>query len=177
MRLHSFTRDALCLPSTGASKCKIAFIFVLCLIFFERWMSWSLQELTLNYLKVMLSQLGPDKTGGILIHCLSGWDRTPLFVGLIRCVAWAEGLAHASLNTVEMLHLTLAYDWLLFRHRLADRMARREEVLYYAFYILTLVALDDSVRISPACDLATRREKLLLLQSAFMTLWSSCFKR
>jgi myotubularin-related protein 14 len=57
---------------------------------------------------------------------LSGWDRTPLFVSLIRCIAWSEGAAHASLSVDEMLYLTLSYDWMLFRHRLADRMARRE---------------------------------------------------
>jgi myotubularin-related protein 14 len=134
--------------------------------------------LTLNYLKAMLAQLSDrGGGGGILIHCLSGWDRTPLFVCLIRCVAWAEGLAHASLNAEEMLHLSLSYDWLLFRHRLADRMQRREEVLYFAFYALALVALDDSVRISDECNLEVRREKLLILQAAFVSVWEKVVKR
>ena len=27
--------------------------------------------------------------GGLLIHCISGWDRTPLFVSLLRMSLWA----------------------------------------------------------------------------------------
>ena len=27
--------------------------------------------------------------GGILIHCISGWDRTPLFISLLRLSLWA----------------------------------------------------------------------------------------
>ena len=31
--------------------------------------------------------------GGMLIHCVSGWDRTPLFVSLLRLSLWAVSLA------------------------------------------------------------------------------------
>jgi len=51
---------------------------------------------------------------GILVHCISGWDRTPLFVSLIRLSLWAEGLIHESLSAAEILYLTIAYDWFLF---------------------------------------------------------------
>ena len=27
--------------------------------------------------------------GGLLIHCISGWDRTPLFISLLRMSLWA----------------------------------------------------------------------------------------
>ena len=27
--------------------------------------------------------------GGLLIHCISGWDRTPLFISLLRLSLWA----------------------------------------------------------------------------------------
>ena len=68
--------------------------------------------------------------GGILIHCVSGWDRTPLFVSLLRLSLWAvsysatvpcnrvccvqDGRAHQSLTAAEILYFTVAYDWLLF---------------------------------------------------------------
>lgn len=27
--------------------------------------------------------------GGLLVHCISGWDRTPLFISLLRLSLWA----------------------------------------------------------------------------------------
>jgi len=67
----------------------------------------------------------------MLIHCVSGWDRTPLFVSLLRLSLWAvshytisndtivcirvqDGKVHKSLCAAEMLYFTIAYDWLLF---------------------------------------------------------------
>ena len=35
---------------------------------------------------VYMSVLGE---GGILIHCISGWDRTPLFISIMRLSLWA----------------------------------------------------------------------------------------
>jgi len=52
--------------------------------------------------------------GGILVHCISGWDRTPLFISLLRLSLWAEGVIHKSLSPLEVLYLTIAYDWFLF---------------------------------------------------------------
>jgi hypothetical protein len=52
--------------------------------------------------------------GGLLIHCISGWDRTPLFISLLRLSLWADGKAHCSLSTKEILYFTLAYDWFAF---------------------------------------------------------------
>lgn len=51
---------------------------------------------------------------GLLIHCISGWDRTPLFISILRLSLWADGWIHQSLTVEEMLYLTLAYDWYLF---------------------------------------------------------------
>lgn len=34
---------------------------------------------------------------GLLVHCISGWDRTPLFISLLRLSLWAvsmDGLGH-----------------------------------------------------------------------------------
>jgi len=88
---------------------------------------------------------------GLLIHCISGWDRTPLFIALLRLSLWADGWIHQSLTAEEILYLTLAYDWYLFgyekcfffiltkyfcfsssfnRHCLPERLLRGEEVSY-----------------------------------------------
>ncbi len=87
---------------------------------------------------------------GLLIHCLSGWDRTPLFISLLRLSLWADGWIHQSLTVEEILYLSLAYDWYLFgykvffsiyliiskvifpsnRHCLPERLLRGEEVSY-----------------------------------------------
>ncbi len=96
---------------------------------------------------------------------------TPLFVSLLRCLAWAQGLAHQSLTPTEMLYFTLGYDWLLFRHRLADRMSKREEVLYFAFFFLSFAALDDTLCYSCAPSPSARRERLLQLSALFQKVW------
>jgi myotubularin-related protein 14 len=51
---------------------------------------------------------------GLLVHCISGWDRTPLFISLLRISLWADKEIHQQLNVEELLYLTIAYDWLLF---------------------------------------------------------------
>ncbi|KAG0309850.1 Myotubularin- protein 14, partial [Dissophora globulifera] len=97
--------------------------------------SWDLIELTQNYLRLYLTHIADDTkdrdydfTGtvnsasgtplrsskGLLIHCISGWDRTPLFISLLRISLWADGEAHQSLTAAEMLYLTMGYDWFLF---------------------------------------------------------------
>jgi len=47
---------------------------------------------------------------------LIGWDRTPLFISLLRISLWADGEVHASLDAHEILYLTIAYDWFGFRY-------------------------------------------------------------
>ncbi|GBL95249.1 Myotubularin-related protein 14, partial [Araneus ventricosus] len=74
---------------------------------------WDLVKLTQNYLKLLVTYV-VEGTSSILIHCISGWDRTPLFVSLLRLSLWADGQIHTSLSPVEMAYLTLAYDWYLF---------------------------------------------------------------
>ncbi|CAF1560683.1 unnamed protein product, partial [Didymodactylos carnosus] len=51
---------------------------------------------------------------GILLHCLSGWDRTPLFISMLRLSLWADNCIHQSLTVEEILYLTISYDWYLF---------------------------------------------------------------
>jgi len=50
----------------------------------------------------------------VLVHCISGWDRTPLFISLLRLSLWADEVIHQSLCAEEILYLTVAYDWFLF---------------------------------------------------------------
>lgn len=118
-----------------------------------------------------------EKGGGIDIHCLSGWDRTPMFVCLVRCVAWAEARAHESLSVAEFLYLTVCYDWLLFRHRLADRMQKAEHVMLYCFHFLSFVATDERITLGGNVNWAQRKERLLELQVMFMQAWEKALAK
>uniref|UniRef100_A0A1I8FSY9 Myotubularin phosphatase domain-containing protein n=1 Tax=Macrostomum lignano TaxID=282301 RepID=A0A1I8FSY9_9PLAT len=124
-------------------------------IAWQEYRSWDLDRLTANYLLIMLGYLtesslaempgaggdGADgQCSGLLLHCLSGWDRTPLFVSLIRLLLWSEGLAHASLSPSEILRLCLGYDWFLWGHRLPDRLAKGQRILEYCFHFVGLAA-------------------------------------
>uniref|UniRef100_A0AAR2LQ90 Myotubularin related protein 14 n=1 Tax=Pygocentrus nattereri TaxID=42514 RepID=A0AAR2LQ90_PYGNA len=80
----------------------------------REYQSWDLVQQTQNYLKLLLHIINSDDESGLLVHCISGWDRTPLFVSLLRLSLWADGAVHASLEPAEILYLTIAYDWFLF---------------------------------------------------------------
>uniref|UniRef100_A0A8C7ZTC1 Myotubularin related protein 14 n=1 Tax=Oryzias sinensis TaxID=183150 RepID=A0A8C7ZTC1_9TELE len=54
-----------------------------------QYQSWDLVEQTQNYLKLLLHIINSDDNSGLLVHCISGWDRTPLFVSLLRFSLWA----------------------------------------------------------------------------------------
>lgn len=99
------------------------------------WRGWNSLDLTKNYLRIIIRQLELEKSG-ILIHCLSGWDRTPLFISLLRLSLWADGYIHQSLTVEEILYLTLAYDWYLFGHNLLERLKCDEEILHFTFIAL-----------------------------------------
>jgi myotubularin-related protein 14 len=111
----------------------------------KQYQTWTLIELTQNYIRYMLHLLrsDPDPKAGILIHCISGWDRTPMFVSLLRLLMWAEGEAHQSLNVNQMLYLTVAYDWVLFGHQLGHRLSNRHEIIYFCFYVLQHLLSDE----------------------------------
>ncbi|XP_025943793.1 myotubularin-related protein 14 isoform X3 [Apteryx rowi] len=80
----------------------------------SEYQSWDLVQQTQNYLKLLISIINSDDDSGLLVHCISGWDRTPLFISLLRLSLWADGLIHVSLEPSEILYLTVAYDWFLF---------------------------------------------------------------
>lgn len=109
-------------------------------------------ELTSNYLRLILAYLSTnEENGGVLIHCISGWDRTPLYVSLIRMSLWADGVIHQNLNALEMLYLTINYDWFLFSHYLQDRCERGEDIFYFCFFFLSYMT-DDSFSISSVAE-------------------------
>ncbi|XP_074527390.1 phosphatidylinositol-3,5-bisphosphate 3-phosphatase MTMR14 [Halichoeres trimaculatus] len=101
-----------------------------------RYQSWDLVDQTQNYLKLLLHIINSDDESGLLVHCISGWDRTPLFVSLLRLSLWADGAVHASLEPAEILYLTIAYDWFLFGHMLPDRLSKGEEIFFFCFNFL-----------------------------------------
>ncbi|XP_068170838.1 myotubularin-related protein 14 [Antennarius striatus] len=101
-----------------------------------QYQSWDLVMQTQNYLKLLLHIINSDDESGLLVHCISGWDRTPLFVSLLRLSLWADGAAHASLEPAQILYLTIAYDWFLFGHMLPDRLSKGEEIFFFCFNFL-----------------------------------------
>ncbi|XP_008319228.1 myotubularin-related protein 14 [Cynoglossus semilaevis] len=102
----------------------------------SQYQSWDLVEQTQNYLKLLLYIINNDEESGLLVHCISGWDRTPLFVSLLRLSLWADGAVHARLEPAEILYLTIAYDWFLFGHMLPDRLSKGEEIFFFCFNFL-----------------------------------------
>ncbi|XP_054639750.1 myotubularin-related protein 14 [Dunckerocampus dactyliophorus] len=101
-----------------------------------QYQSWDLVEQTQNYLKLLLHIINSDDDNGLLVHCISGWDRTPLFVSLLRLSLWADGAVHANLEPAQILYLTIAYDWFLFGHMLPDRLSKGEEIFFFCFNFL-----------------------------------------
>ncbi|XP_048404039.1 myotubularin-related protein 14 isoform X4 [Stegostoma tigrinum] len=109
----------------------------------REYQSWDLVQQTQNYLKLLIHTINRDGDGGLLVHCISGWDRTPLFISLLRLSLWADGLVHTCLEPVEILYLTIAYDWFLFGHMLADRLSKGEEIFFFCFNFLKHITLEE----------------------------------
>ncbi|KAL0124200.1 hypothetical protein PUN28_006197 [Cardiocondyla obscurior] len=104
----------------------------------DQYTEWNLVKLTQNYLRLILRYLN-DSNNGLLIHCISGWDRTPLFISLLRISLWADGVIHTTLDSYQLLYYTIAYDWMLFGHDLADRLNKGEEILFFCFDFLKYI--------------------------------------
>ncbi|XP_006889014.1 PREDICTED: myotubularin-related protein 14 [Elephantulus edwardii] len=121
----------------------------------SQYQSWDLVQQTQNYLKLLLSIVNSDDDNGLLVHCISGWDRTPLFISLLRLSLWADRLIHTSLKPAEILYLTVAYDWFLFGHMLVDRLSKGEEIFFFCFNFLKHITSEEF------CVLKTHRRKSL----------------
>ncbi|EDW01371.1 myotubularin-related protein 14 [Drosophila grimshawi] len=111
-------------------------------IIWPEYRDWDLVTITQNYLRATLKYIQEDNSG-LLIHCISGWDRTPLFVSLVRLSLWADGLIHQSLNALQMAYFTLAYDWYLFGHQLPDRLKRGEDIMFFCFHVLKFITDEE----------------------------------
>ncbi|KAM8930512.1 phosphatidylinositol-3,5-bisphosphate 3-phosphatase MTMR14 isoform 2-T2 [Pelodytes ibericus] len=109
----------------------------------REYQSWDLVKQTQNYLKLLIHILNGDDNSGLLVHCISGWDRTPLFVSLLRLSLWADGMVHNNLEPAEILYLTVAYDWFLFGHMLVDRLSKGEEIFFFCFNFLKHITSDE----------------------------------
>ncbi|XP_076038011.1 egg-derived tyrosine phosphatase isoform X2 [Oratosquilla oratoria] len=103
---------------------------------------WDLVLLTRNYLKLLLAYIH-EGSGGLLVHCISGWDRTPLYISLLRLSLWADGVIHSNLDAHQILYLTIAYDWMLFGHDLQDRLGKGEEIFFFCFYFLKFITSEE----------------------------------
>ena len=135
---------------------------------FSGYRSWDLVTLTRNYLHLMLTYLADEDEpqAGLLVHCISGWDRTPMFISLLRILLWAEGEVHQNLSAVELLYFTIAYDWFLFSHWLGDRAMKGEDIFYFSFYMLQfLTDDDDSLRHWRTVVAARRQERSSTVRS------------
>ena len=126
----------------------------------SQFQKWDLIELTQKYLRLILTYL-EEPGGGILVHCISGWDRTPLFISLVRLSLWADGLIHTSLSPTQILYLTIAYDWFLFGHQLEDRLTKGEEIFFFCFYFLKFIGGKEyqcnSRQVIPRCSIRFAR--------------------
>jgi hypothetical protein len=98
--------------------------------------SWDIITLTRRYLQLMVDIVCDPTSDGLLIHCISGWDRTPMASSLLRLSLWADGVLHQSLDVHQIIYLTIAYDWMLFRHQLNMRQSRGEDIFYFCFHFL-----------------------------------------
>lgn len=105
---------------------------------FNDYQQWDVVKLTQNYIKLLLYHI-KEFDSSILIHCISGWDRTPLFISLLRLTLWADGEIHHSLSPAEIIYLTVAYDWFLFGHNLSDRLNKGEEIMFFCFQFLKFI--------------------------------------
>ncbi|XP_039627036.1 myotubularin-related protein 14 isoform X1 [Polypterus senegalus] len=109
----------------------------------SEYQSWDLVRQTQNYLKLLIHLINCDDESGLLVHCISGWDRTPLFISLLRLSLWADGVIHSTLEPAEILYLTIAYDWFLFGHMLPDRLGKGEEIFFFCFNFLKHITSDQ----------------------------------
>ncbi|KAJ6243755.1 myotubularin-related protein [Anaeramoeba flamelloides] len=97
-------------------------------------------KLLQTYFQSCIDKLENKNHSGLLIHCKSGWDRTPLFISMIRLSLWADGLLHSNFSLDELCYFVIAYDWYLFHHRMLHRLKNKSEILHFTFYVMQFLA-------------------------------------
>mmetsp|Transcript_21803 Transcript_21803/g.27793 ORF Transcript_21803/g.27793 Transcript_21803/m.27793 type:complete len:535 (-) Transcript_21803:24-1628(-) len=113
--------------------------------------TWHINEMTQNYVQLLVSSFAakndindqPFVTGGVLVHCIMGWDRTPTFISMLRMSLWADGVVNSSLTAEEMVYLTIAYDWISFGHDLVYRANQGVELMYFCFNFLKRIQSEE----------------------------------
>uniref|UniRef100_A0A8C1XD35 Myotubularin-related protein 14-like n=1 Tax=Cyprinus carpio TaxID=7962 RepID=A0A8C1XD35_CYPCA len=123
--------------------------------------SWDLVQQTQNYLKLLLHIINSDDENGLLVHCISGWDRTPLFVSLLRLSLWADRAVHASLEPSEILYLTIAYDWFLFGLGLLNRLKdfTQHDLLFNGIFLSFFLSFLLFYYFFPSLSLSESRDR------------------
>ncbi|KAL1478277.1 hypothetical protein MTO96_035149 [Rhipicephalus appendiculatus] len=111
-------------------------------LLFDWSQTWDLRTLTKNYVKVLLTTIA-NSDSGLLVHCISGWDRTPTFISMIRLSLWADDRIHQSLSPLEMAYLSVAYDWFLFSHDLKDRLSKKQEIFHFCYHMLKYISNEE----------------------------------
>uniref|UniRef100_A0A674MV81 Myotubularin related protein 14 n=1 Tax=Takifugu rubripes TaxID=31033 RepID=A0A674MV81_TAKRU len=136
-----------------------------------RYQSWDLVEQTQNYLKLLLHIIDSDDESGLLVHCISGWDRTPLFVSLLRLSLWADGVVHASLEPAQILYLTIIFFFCFnfLKHIVSEKFSAVKKRRYchqiYSFYYWDQLS---------KCPLSSERQaRLEAVRELFLAAYSS----
>ncbi|KAJ8046800.1 Myotubularin-related protein 14 [Holothuria leucospilota] len=128
--------------------------------------AWDLIKISQNYLKLLLSIITKNDSS-LLIHCISGWDRTPLFISLLRLSLWADGKVNASLSPLEMLYLTISYDWMLFGHNLSDRLSKGEDIFFFCFNFLRHITSSEFSVVRPHRTVSScSSESMVLIENS-----------
>eukprot|EP01084_Bolivina_argentea_P115862 205961_1 len=138
--------------------------------FYKNYKEWDIILLTQNYLILILDCV-KNSNNGLLIHCVSGWDRTPLMICLIRLSLWADGIIHSSLNSAEILYLTLAYDWLLFTHQLGLRLKTGENIFSFCFFMLQWITDKKYSILNDEMQQKQRKSKLMDVFNIYNIVW------
>uniref|UniRef100_A0A8K9Y5Q8 Myotubularin related protein 14 n=1 Tax=Oncorhynchus mykiss TaxID=8022 RepID=A0A8K9Y5Q8_ONCMY len=143
----------------------------------SKYQSWDLVQQTQNYLKLLLHIINSDDESGLLVHCISGWDRTPLFVSLLRLSLWADGAVHASLEPAEILYLTIGavFCHVFNSSPTLNSSSSSWQIFFFCFNFLKhIVSEKFSAMKKPSCPSPSERQaRLETVREVFLAAYSS----
>jgi len=157
----------------------------------KEYKQWHIEEITKNYMKLLISSFAAKKNvtdepfndGGVLVHCIMGWDRTPTFISMLRLSLWADGVVNPSLTPEELVYLSIAYDWLSFGHNLVYRSKQGVELMFYCFnFLLNLKDPEYSFQYALGNEEEAKEKnqkriaKLKSIQDVFLPIYKETFK-
>uniref|UniRef100_A0A4W4E2I1 Myotubularin related protein 14 n=1 Tax=Electrophorus electricus TaxID=8005 RepID=A0A4W4E2I1_ELEEL len=135
----------------------------------SEYQSWDLVQQTQNYLKLLLHIINIDDESGLLVHCISGWDRTPLFVSLLRLSLWADGAVHASLEPSEILYLTILRQIIMVYHVFLFSC----QIFFFCFNFLKHIVSEKFSVIRKCAYVSERQARLEAVREIFLAAYSS----